>query len=155
MKQENSPIPKLELLLQLAARYQLATSGEFNISRHSGWCEIDNDAFSEVGLQYVSSKRLDFDGGIELEFCGKGELAEILKRYNVTTFTANIYNLHDDSELENYLIEDKEDCDFVNVSISNTFASSTEHKLAAELQDYFDGDKVGTIRSFTALKLGL
>lgn len=154
--QTQSTISILTSLVQLAAKYQLATSGEFCISRQSNTNEIDNAAFSETDLQYVSSSRFDFDGGIEVVFCAVGELAVILQNYSVpAAFIVSIYNLHDGSELDNYLVADKEDCEFINVSSTNSLAQNTSPQLIADLDNYWNGDKIGQIRSFVALKLGL
>ncbi len=150
-----SYVNTLNSLVILAARYQLSISGEFNLSRYQDMNEIDNELFGDIGLKYDDSGRLDFDGGIELKFSAIGELAEIFNVCGTSCeFLVSIYNLNnEDDELENYLITDSQDCDFLNVR--NDIGSDNAEVLANMLSEYWNSDKIGSKRTYSAMKLGI
>jgi hypothetical protein len=150
----NKCISILNDLVKLAAKYQLSISGEFNLSRHQSKNEIDNELFGNIGLQYDDSGRLDFDGGIELKLSATGELASIFTLCGYSCqLLVSIYNLNnEDDELENYLITDSEDCDFLITS--KDIAGDNTEALAEKLFTYWNGEKIGPIRSYCAMKLG-
>jgi hypothetical protein len=150
----NKCISILNDLVRLATQYQLSISGEFVISRSREANGIDNELFSNVGLQYVNSNRLDFDGGIEIALLGIGELGNILTAYSEDCILfASIYNLNEDgTELEDYIIEDREDCDFL--SVKKEIDANQAKALAQKLENYWNSDSIGSLRSFCAIKLG-
>jgi hypothetical protein len=155
MSNSNNPIiAMLNDLVRLATQYQLCVSGEFTISRYKQFNKIDNELFGNLDLKYINSARLDFDGGIELTLIAIGELANIFNSTtNDSAILVSIYNLHgEDYELEYYTIRDREDCNFLNVDKEVLIDSvdTLEHKL----NEYWNGDKIGALRSFCAMKLG-
>lgn len=150
----NSCVCTLNSLIILAAKYQLSISGEFSISRYKKDCEINNKLFGDCDLKYINSGRLDFDGGIELTLIATGELANILSKCgNDCSLLVSIYNLNDeDYELENYLIKDREDCDFLN--IKKDIISDKAEMLATKLDNYWNSNRIKSLRNFCVLKLG-
>lgn len=147
-------ISTLNSLVTLAVQYQLSIGGQFTISRHKQQNEINNELFGTFDLKYINSGRLNFDGGIELTLIATGELANILSECgNDCSLLVSIYNLDEDGyELENYLISDREDCDFLNVN--KDIVGDNITTLATRLDDYWNGDRIGALRSYCAMKLG-
>ena len=150
----NQCISILNGLVKLSAMYQLSINGEFNISRNKQLNKIDNELFGNFDLKYINSGRLDFDGGIELTLIATGELANIFNECNIDcALLVSIYNLNgEDYELEDYIVRDREDCDFFNVD--KDIKSGNKELLAQKLEEYWNGDRIGTLRSFCAIKLG-
>lgn len=150
----DSCISTLNSLVILAAKYQLGISGAFNISRYKQKNEIDNEIFANVGLKYIHSDRLSFDGGIELKLSAIGELADILSMSDNNSFLfVSIYNLNnEDDELENYSIVDSEDCNFLNTR--KDIIGNNVETLALNLYDFWCGNKIGPLRSYCAMKFG-
>ena len=150
----NSCVSTLNSLVILAAKYQLSISGEFTISRYKSKNEINNELFGNCDLKYINSGRLDFDGGIELALIATGELADILSECgNDCSLLVSIYNLNcDDYELENYLISDREDCDFL--TLKKEIISNNAEILATKLDNYWNAHRIGTLRNFCTMKLG-
>jgi hypothetical protein len=150
----NKCISILNNLVQLSAMYQLSIDGEFNISRNKQLNKIDNELFANFDLKYINSGRLDFDGGIELTFVATGELANIFNDCNIdSALLVSIYNLNgEDYELEDYIVRDREDCNFLNVD--KDIENGNAELLAQKLEDYWSGDRIGALRSFCAMKLG-
>ena len=150
----NKCISILNDLVKLSAMYQLCIDGEFTISRHKQLNKIDNELFANLDLKYINSGRLDFDGGIELTLIAIGDLANIFNESkNDCSLLVSIYNLIDeDYELENYLVADREDCDFLNVD--KDIEGENAEILAQKLEDFWNGDRIGALRSFCAMKLG-
>lgn len=150
----NKCILLLNDLVKLAIQYQLSINGGFTVSRNREKNEIDNELLGHIGLQYVNSSRLNFDGGIEIALLAIGELGEILTAHcEDSILFANIYNLDEDgTELENYIVEDKEDCEFF--SIKKNINTNNSQALAQKLENYWNSDSIGSLRSFCAIKLG-
>jgi len=135
-------------------QYQLCISGEFTISRNKENNEINNELFASIGLQYVSSHRLDFDGGIQILLLAIDELGKIFTSHSVDcVLYANIYNLDEDgTELEAYLIKDRDDCDCF--SVKKNIETNELEAFTKKLENYWSSDSIGSLRSFCALKLG-
>jgi hypothetical protein len=150
----NEYISILNSIVKLATQYQLCISGEFTISRYKQFSKIDNEIFGNLDLKFINAGRLDFDGGIELTLIATGELAKIFhETANDSSILVSIYNLHgEDYELENYIIKDREDCEFLNVD-KKVLIDSVD-MLAHKLNEYWSGDRIGALRSFCAIKLG-
>ncbi len=150
----NSCVSILNSLVVLAAKYQLSISGQFTISRYKSKNEINNELFGNCDLKCINSGRLNFDGGIELTLIATGELANIFNECgNDCSLLVKIYNLNnEDCDLENYLISDREDCDFLNVD--KEIVGDNAVTLATKLDSYWNGDRIGALRSYCAMKLG-
>ena len=150
----NKCISILNDLVRLATQYQLCISGEFTINRNKQFSKIDNELFGNFDLKFINSGRLDYDGGIELTLIATGELAIILNETaNDCSILVSIYNLHgEDYELEDYIIRDRDDCRFLNVNKEIVIDSA--ETLANKIYDYWNGDRIGALRSFCGMKLG-
>lgn len=147
---------KLNQLLQYAFTYQLAVLGPFTVSNTSNDTSISNDEFSKFGLRFISSNRLDYDGGIEINFLSIHDFGlNMLKILGHNSITADIYNLEStdgEYDLEIFHIDSVSDCERINASLNlSEFSDEVIEQFNAVVDSHINSDAIGKLRTYAAL----
>ncbi len=156
MSKRNDAARKINHLLQFAFTYQLAVSGPFSISNTSNETSISNDEFSKFGLRFISSNRLDYDGGIEINFLSTHEFGmSMLKLLGHNSIMASIYNLEStdgEYDLEIFQINSIRDCERIDTSFNlSEFADEVIEQFSTVIDSHINSDAVSKLRTYAAL----
>jgi hypothetical protein len=107
---------ELHLLLTLAFKYQFLLTGPFLVSPSTDVTQIDNNIFKQLGFQFLESKTLEFDGGIELEFGLAGEPKKALDLIATSDkFFISLYNYHSQIPINEIRFSNLRECQLMGV----------------------------------------
>lgn len=156
MSKRNDAARKINHLLQFAFTYQLAVSGPFSVSNTSNETSISNDEFSKFGLRFISSNRLDYDGGIEINFLSIHDFGlNMIKLLGHNSITADIYNLEStdgEYDLEIFHIDSVSDCERINSSLNlSEFSDEVIEQFSTVIDTHTNSDAIGKLRTYAAL----
>jgi hypothetical protein len=149
-------VKKLNRLMQYAFTYQLAVSGPFSVSNTNSETSISNDEFSKFGLRFISSNRLDYDGGIEVNFLSINKFGlNMLKLLGHNSITVNLYNLEStdgEYDLEIFHIDSVSDCERIHVSLNlSDFSDEVIDQFSTVIDSHINSDAVSKLRTYAAL----
>ena len=150
---------KFNDLIHDALKYQLALNGNFYIANNKDNTTIDNDTLSEFGIQYITSGRLDFDGGIEINFLMAGHIGEMmLKLFGSNSLIGKIFNLEStdgEYDLELFALTDSGDCERISIDFNlSDYSSDSLTTLIDLIDSHINSDSIGKLNTFSRLKLG-
>lgn len=159
MSKTEKILVQFKTLLYSGLNYQLATRGAFKFSNSTSKTEVINSDISLFGYQFISSGRLEFDGGIELHFSLVNKLGiKSLELLGHNLITASIYNLEStdgEHDLEQFFIRDLDDCKFININLDFSKANESGlDELDTLLKSHIASTEIGSLRTFIAMKFG-
>ena len=148
---------KINDFLKDAFSYQLAKSGKYVISNNTAETTINNEIFNEFSLKFISSSRLDFDGGIEIQLLAIDDIGiSMLELLEDNTISVNIYNLEStdgEYDLEKYEINRHIDCERVSTSLNFNKVTDKNVELFNDvIEAHINSIKIGSLKTYTALK---
>jgi len=149
-------VTKLNDLIKNAIKYQLATSGPFFIGNIGDKTSFKNTDLIEYDVQFISSQRLDFDGGIIVNFAIVGKLGKaMIELFNSNSIVCNIYNLEStdgEFDLEEFEISTFEDCERIQIDINVIESQKKLLEFNNAIDEHINSDKISSLNTFVALK---
>lgn len=158
MKFRDAIAVEINALIRDALRYQLAISGPFQLTPESSRTSLRNSELNQFYLHYASSQRLEFDGGIQVNFIVIGDLGRSLLEYaKNNSIRLSVYNLASTDGEEDLALHDvaaADDIDSLHAGL-NLAGADEAHlpTIASVVRSHRESNRIGALRTYTALRL--